>query len=258
MSAPAARSTRCARQDAVAFMNVTAQSRARLGSGKPRPSRLRDTCQARGFGAPAALGLALLVSCARSGLDMAEVDPVTLGARGGSAGATPTATAAQAGATGKAGAPSSAGAPNKPASEPTCTPEPETCNGRDDDCNGEVDELPAEPCPGGGFRYCVAGQLSSCPRSCQACIPGSVRICQNTYCTFWGEQECTADGQGFGPCRERRPPPNCAGVASEGKDSPELEQCCIDDGYCCVDSHDLDGDGDHHDMVGACQGVVCP
>jgi len=216
------------------------------------------------------LGLVLLVGCARTGLELADLEPGTLGPRGGSAGALPTATPAyagspsvagapsMAGAPSVAGSPSSAGAPNKPASEPACTPEPETCNGRDDDCDGEVDEVPAEPCPGGGFRYCVAGQLSSCPRSCQACVPGSVRICQNTYCTFWGEQECSADGQGFGPCRERRPPPNCAGVASEEKDSPELEQCCIDDGYCCVDSHDLDGDGDHHDMVGACQGVVCP
>jgi hypothetical protein len=148
--------------------------------------------------------------------------------------------------------------PNEPTSSPSCTPVPEACNGRDDDCNGEVDDLPGEPCPGGGFRYCVAGQLSSCPRSCQVCVPGSVRICQNTYCTFWGEQECTADGLGFGRCRERRPPASCADIASEEQDSAELEQCCIDDGYCCLDSHDLDGDGNRSEMLGACDGVRCP
>jgi len=191
-------------------------------------------------GARVALVLALLSSCARSGLDMLDVEPSTLS---------------------NAGAPSMppqpTTTPNEPTSGPSCTPAPEACNGRDDDCNGEVDDLPAEPCAGGGFRYCVAGQLSSCPKSCEVCVPGSVRICQNTYCTFWGEQECTADGLGFGRCRERRPPASCAEIASEEQDSPELEQCCIDDGYCCLDSHDLDGDGNRGEMLGACDGVRC-
>ena len=141
---------------------------------------------------------------------------------------------------------------------PECDPEPEACNGRDDDCDGQVDDLPGEPCPGGGFRYCVAGRLSECPRSCEVCVPGSIRICQNAYCTYWGEQECAADGQGFGPCREGFPPPRCERIAFREHNSPELERCCIDDGYCCLDLHDLDRDGDRRDMVGACDGVRCP
>jgi hypothetical protein len=139
-----------------------------------------------------------------------------------------------------------------------CTPKPESCNGADDDCNGQVDDLPGEPCAGGGFRYCIAGRLSACPQSCEVCVPGSVRICQNSYCTFWGEQECAADGQGFGPCRERRPPPRCDSIAKRHQSSPELEQCCIDDGYCCLDQHDLDHDGNRNEMLGACDGVRCP
>ena len=72
------------------------------------------------------------------------------------------------------------------------------------------------------------------------------------------EQECAADGQGFGPCRERHPPPRCDGIARRERASPELEQCCIDDGYCCLDQHDLDHDGNRGDMLGACDGVRCP
>jgi hypothetical protein len=40
-------------------------------------------------------------------------------------------------------------------------------------------------------------------------------------------------------------------------DSPELERCCVDHGYCCVDRHDLDGDGDRNELLGACGGVTC-
>jgi hypothetical protein len=217
------------------------------------------------------LGALSLVACARSGLDLGDLDP-SFDAPDAAAPATTTTSTATA-------LPSSAGAPAMmPSAMPTssaeppgetephpssneppdCVPTVESCNGIDDDCDGDVDELPAEPCAGGGFRYCVAGTLSSCPKSCEVCVPGSLRICQNSYCSFWGEQECTADGQGFGPCRESKPPPSCASVASKHKNSAALEQCCIDDGYCCLDLYDLDDDGDRHDMLGACQGVSCP
>jgi hypothetical protein len=234
-------------------------------------------CQARVVLVGAAAGgLWLLAACARDGLDAGDLepslDPSGMPAPAPTADPAPSATAAA----GAAGAPMTMPVPTatatttsgstEPSPPPTpsgskpgqCTPAPETCNGLDDDCNGQVDDLPAVACAGGGFQYCVAGKLSSCPRSCEVCVPGSVRVCQNSYCTFWGEQECTADGQGFGPCREAKPPPRCAAIAAEEKDSAELEQCCIDDGYCCVDSHDLDGDGNEKEMLGACEGVRCP
>jgi hypothetical protein len=152
--------------------------------------------------------------------------------------------------------PRDAGTGPEPLPDP-CVPAPETCNGADDDCDGIVDEIPPTACPGGGFRYCIAGAVSACPRRCEVCVPGGVRICQNSFCTFWGEQECTGDGQGFGSCRERQVPPECAAVAQKHKNSPELERCCLDNGYCCLDMWDMDGDGSRTDMVGNCSQVRC-
>ena len=39
--------------------------------------------------------------------------------------------------------------------------------------------------------------------------------------------------------------------------SRELEQCCIDNGFCCVDEFDLNGNGDTTEMLGRCEAVVC-
>jgi hypothetical protein len=139
-----------------------------------------------------------------------------------------------------------------------CIPTAEVCNGIDDDCNGRIDDgLAPIPCPGGGARYCVAGRMSACPERCEVCIPGSQIVCFNSYCLYWGVQTCAADGKGFGPCREERPPPECAGIARDNMDSPELERCCVDHGYCCIDRHDLDGDGNRGELLGACGGVLC-
>ncbi len=74
---------------------------------------------------------------------------------------------------------------------------------------------------------------------------------------FGCEQECAADGQGFGNCREAQPPPECKATAKKFENSKELEQCCLDNGYCCVDQHDLDGDGDRGEMLGACGDIAC-
>jgi hypothetical protein len=217
-------------------------------------------CQAKASRGIAAALLVCALSCARTGLypgDAGEGDSVS----GGSD------TSGSMGESGSGGAsvepmpssmqPSTAGQATMPNEQPLCEPSVEACNGRDDDCNGAVDDLPAQACPGGGFRFCVAGRLSECPKRCEVCVPGSARVCQNPFCTFWGEQECAADGQGFGNCREADPPPECAGVARKHQQSSELEQCCIDNGYCCLDEHDLDRDGDRHEMLGACRDIAC-
>ncbi|HEX4335393.1 MAG TPA: hypothetical protein VH062_05735 [Polyangiaceae bacterium] len=165
-----------------------------------------------------------------------------------------------------AGTPSSDAAPPSTTTPPVvevpkthrCEPVPETCNGRDDDCNGHVDDAIAPvPCSGGGSRYCVAGSLTACPTRCDACVPGSERVCFHAYCTYWAVQECTADGKAFGTCREQLVPTECAGVADKHQESPELEQCCIDSGYCCHDEFDLDHDGDRSEMLGTCDEVTC-
>jgi hypothetical protein len=141
---------------------------------------------------------------------------------------------------------------------PVCHPQPETCNGVDDDCDGKIDQdLPAIPCPGGGSRYCVSGRYSECPTRCEVCVPGSERQCFTSFCTFWGTQACASDGRSFGSCKESNPPTECEAVAKKNKKTAELEQCCIDNGYCCVDEFDLDHDGDHSNMVGRCDAVMC-
>jgi hypothetical protein len=141
---------------------------------------------------------------------------------------------------------------------PVCTPTEETCNGKDDDCNGRVDDgIASIPCSGGGQQYCVAGRLSACPTRCDACVPGSERVCFHSYCTFWAVQACTADGKSFGICRETRVPPECAGVSDRYHESPQLERCCIDNGYCCHDEFDLDHDGNRSEMLGTCGEVSC-
>jgi hypothetical protein len=35
------------------------------------------------------------------------------------------------------------------------------------------------------------------------------------------------------------------------------EACCIDQGYCCQDQWDLDGDGDGWESLGNCVDIVC-
>jgi hypothetical protein len=141
---------------------------------------------------------------------------------------------------------------------PMCQPQPETCNGRDDDCDGKVDQgLPAIPCPNGGARYCVAGVYSECPRRCEVCVPGSQRECFTSFCTFWGVQACASDGRSFGACREVQVPTACKAIAEKSMRSRALEQCCIDEGFCCLDEFDLNKNGDRTDMVGRCDTVMC-
>jgi hypothetical protein len=141
---------------------------------------------------------------------------------------------------------------------PVCSPQPETCNGVDDDCNGKVDDgLPPIPCPNGGERYCIAGAYSECPRRCEVCVPGSERVCFTAFCTYWGTQACASDGRSFGPCKESRVPSGCQAVTDMQKYSADLEKCCLAQGQCCLDTWDLDGDGDTNEMLGRCDSVMC-
>jgi hypothetical protein len=146
----------------------------------------------------------------------------------------------------------------RPPDGPVCVPKDEECNGVDDNCDGRVDEdLPLIPCPNGGNRVCVGGSYSECPKRCQVCVPNSKRTCITSFCTFWGSQTCMDDGMGFSGCKESQPPPECRSVANKMMRSRELEMCCIENGFCCVDEFDLDGDGDNTEMLGRCESVTC-
>ena len=147
----------------------------------------------------------------------------------------------------------------RPVTPPNCQPSSETCNGVDDDCDGVVDNgISPVPCPGGGSRYCVAGRMSDCPTRCAVCVPGGQRVCFISYCSYWGLQTCASDGQSWSYCVEQRPVPSaCSSVASNKKHARETEQCCIDNGFCCLDEFDLNGNGDSTEMLGRCEDVLC-
>ena len=200
----------------------------------------------------------LASACSRTGFETSDVSTRSVGpeARDGSLGRADSSAPPPPEPTAPDGATPSA--PPATPTAPTCTPVPETCNGLDDDCNGHVDDAIAPvPCNGGGNRYCVSGRFTTCPDRCDACVPGSERVCFHSYCTYWAVQACTADGKSFGACRERLVPAECASVADRYRESPELERCCIDNGYCCHDQFDLDQDGNRDEMLGTCDEVSC-
>ena len=90
------------------------------------------------------------------------------------------------------------------------------------------------------------------------CVPGAQRYCDvPTYCN-WGVQACTDDGLGWGECIEvNSPPPEC----DFGHPFYEIEseRCCIENGYCCQDFWDIDGDRNNQESLGNCEDViVCP
>jgi hypothetical protein len=202
--------------------------------------------------------LSWLGGCSRTGLDAdgfdgADVEGVDVGTFRDAA-----ADADEQGRDRAADAASDSSLPRESSIDPPCKPAEETCNGVDDDCNGQVDEgIAPVPCPNGGFRYCVGGRSSACPTRCEVCVPGSQRVCFVSYCLYWGIQTCAGDGKSFGPCREQRPPSECDATARAHGASPELERCCVDHGYCCLDAYDLDADGNRGDLVGSCGGVSC-
>jgi hypothetical protein len=61
----------------------------------------------------------------------------------------------------------------------------------------------------------------------------------------------------FGYCQEETPPSACDALAKADQKSVALEQCCIDNGYCCADDFHLGGTGNTSGQVGQCSSVTC-
>jgi hypothetical protein len=89
------------------------------------------------------------------------------------------------------------------------------------------------------------------------CVPGSEVACYTSYCTYWGTMACASDGLSWGGCKEAKVPTECQAVANASMDSVALERCCIAQGFCCLDSYDLNGNGDTKDLIGNCDSVTC-
>ena len=226
-------------------------------SGKPQPFSLRGRSRVHD-GVRAALIASLIAAagCGRTALE--PVDPAVDAAQDRAIDAPPDRADAPADLAPDLSVERPRDVPPPPPDAPLCVPQSEVCNGVDDNCDGNIDEgQPAIPCPNGGSRFCVGGHYSDCPRRCEVCVPGSKRTCITSFCTFWGSQTCADDGMSFGMCKESTPPAACKDVANRMQRSRDLEQCCIDNGYCCVDEFDLDGDHDTTEMLGRCEAIVC-
>ena len=52
-------------------------------------------------------------------------------------------------------------------------------------------------------------------------------------------------------------PPECKPIVDKGMRTADLEQCCLDHGYCCLDEFDLNQNGDRTEMLGQCEAVAC-
>jgi hypothetical protein len=174
------------------------------------------------------------VGCSRSGLDLAEDFPVPVLDAGMPDG-------------------DADGEPDAPVAKDVVVAPPPPTPAPSDPCAN----MPPIPCPGGGYQYCVAGAYSQCPQRCVACIPGSQRVCFLGYCNHWGIQTCSADGMSFNYCQEESPPGACDSLARADHASAALEQCCVDNGYCCADVFNLSGTGNTGGQVGQCSSVTC-
>jgi hypothetical protein len=117
-------------------------------------------------------------------------------------------------------------------------------DGQDDDCDGQVD-CDDSDCRVPGSCNCTAsetqcgdGQDDDCDgksdcedEDCQGCTPGSVRYCADPGFCALGQQTCGPSRQ-WGACSETV----AGGCYGEGL-SPEVVQCCINNGYCCQDAN---------------------
>ena len=72
---------------------------------------------------------------------------------------------------------------------------------------------------------------------------------------LWGLQYCASDGTVWERCDEVVIPTQCAAI--DYWYSPAAQACCVDNGFCCQDVWDLDGDDNVIEELGDCIDIVC-
>ena len=72
----------------------------------------------------------------------------------------------------------------------------------------------------------------------------------------WGRQVCADDASRWERCEAiESPPASCDTI--EQWYSPASEACGIESGMCCMDTWDLDSDGDAWESLGNCVDIIC-
>jgi hypothetical protein len=128
-----------------------------------------------------------------------------------------------------------------------------TTDGDADADEGGGEDADADADEGGGEDADADGDTGH--TDC-ACVAGAVRFCDTPQYCNWGSQVCRTDGLDWGSCDELAAIPlECQGI--DYWYSPASEACCIDQGFCCQDMWDLNGDGDTWESLGNCADIVC-
>ena len=149
--------------------------------------------------------------------------------------------------------------PPPPPDGPVCVPKGETCNGADDDCDGRGrrEDRPRSPAPTAATASASAATTPNARAAARSACRAASAPASRRSARSGAPRRAPTTGMSFGACKESHAARACREIANRMMRSPELEECCIDNGYCCVDEFDLNNNGDRTEMLGRCEAVMC-